>query len=88
MAVASVQVVVANTATAIVSDDVDGQRVVIKNLSGSRAIFIGDSAVTKDNGFKLSSGEEVYLYLGPGEEIYGITSAGTADACYIATMNQ
>ena len=88
MAIGNSQVVVANTATAIVTDDVDGQRVVIKNLSGSRAMFIGDSAVTKDNGFKLNSGEEVYLYLGPNEEIYGITSSGIAAACYIATMNQ
>ena len=86
--IGSGQIEVGTDVTLIVPTDPDGQRAHVKNLSTERAIFLGGSAVTTTTGFKLKLGEELSLFLGPGEAIYGIVVTGTASACYLATLNQ
>ena len=90
MAIGSGQVECTDTATAIISNDVDGQYVVIKNIDSSNAVFLGDTDVTITTGHKLKVGEEISLSLGPGEEIYGVCTeaAESVRVSYIATMNE
>lgn len=88
MAIGNDQITVGVTATAIITDDSDGQRVVIRNMSANRSVYIGDSEVTTANGHELVKDSSIELFLGPGEEIYGVVVADTQNVCYIATMNQ
>lgn len=85
--IASNQVTVGTESTVIIANDVDGQNVTIKNTSDTE-VYLGDGNVTISNGFKLEQNEIVDMFLGPGEEIYGIVDDGTGEICYIATMNQ
>ncbi len=88
MAIGNDQVTVGVTATAIITDDSDGQQVVIRNMSSSRSVFIGDSDVTINNGHELVKNGSIDLFLGPREEIYGVVAADTETVCYLATMNE
>ena len=45
-------------------------------------------AETPDDGYELVKNSSIGLFLGPGEEIYGVVEEDTEEACYIATMNQ
>jgi len=49
--------------------------------NGSAVIYIGLSGVTTGTGWKLNSGDSLFLY--NQEDIYGITSSGTADIRYL-----
>ncbi|KKK73483.1 hypothetical protein LCGC14_2893380 [marine sediment metagenome] len=88
MAIGNEQITIGTTATAIITDDYDGQRVVIRNMSSSRSVFIGDSDVTINDGHELIKDSNIELFLGPGEEIYGVVAEGTETVCYLATMNE
>ncbi len=87
MAIAQGQVTIQATATAIISNDVDGQEVLIKNID-ENGVYLGDSSVTVNNGFLLEKDETIKLFLGPSEEIYGIVVEDTTTVVYLATMNQ
>lgn len=88
MAIGNDQVDVGITATAIVTDDSDGQRVVIRNMSSNRSVYLGDENVTIENGHELVKDKSIDLFLGPGEEIYGVVVEATEPVCYLATMNE
>lgn len=42
-------------------------------------IYIGNSAVTSDNGFLLDSDDKVEMELQEGEELWAVTASGTKD---------
>ena len=81
------QVEVGTEATVIVTADVDGQNVTIKNIDDAE-VYLGNSDVTTENGFSLEKDEIIDLFLGPGEEIYGVVDDNTGTACYLATLNE
>ena len=88
MSIGNDQVTIGVTATVIIANDVDGQSVVIRNMASNNSMFIGKSGVTISNGYELVKDSSIELFLGPGEEIYGVVEEDTEEACYIATMNQ
>lgn len=88
MSIGNGQVIVGTSATAIISDDVDGQYVTIRNMSANRSVFLGTSEVTTSNGYELVKDSSLELNLGPGEEIYGVVAQDTETVCWIATMNE
>jgi hypothetical protein len=87
MAIGNDQITVGVTATAIITDDYDGQHVIIKNGTDT-VCYLGDSDVSISNGFPLGEDEKIELFLGPGEEIYGIVEEDPATVSFIASMNQ
>ena len=87
MAIGQGQVTIQATATVIIANDVDGQEVLIKNTS-ENGVYLGDSGVTVNDGFLLEKDETIKLFLGPGEEIYGVVVEDTSLVTYLATLNQ
>ncbi len=55
-----------------------GESRLIKNFAG-QTCFVGDSTVTKDNGFPLEVGETLPFAIASQANIYGITESGEAD---------
>ena len=87
MAIGQGHVTIQATATVIIANDVDGQEVLIKNTD-ENGVYLGNESVTVDNGFLLEKDETIKLFLGPGEEIYGVVVEDTTTVVYLATMNQ
>lgn len=70
---------VTTTAAALIGSALSGRRrLLIQNL-GTQAIFVGGSSVTSSNGIRIPAGANVELELGAAVNLYGVTSAGTAD---------
>lgn len=77
MVFAAVSVLV--TATDLVASDLaNRKRILLQNL-GTKKIYIGDASVTTANGIELFSGASMELDIGPGINLYAISSSGTQD---------
>jgi hypothetical protein len=76
MAIISSQVTVTTTAASIVPVDNVSQDVALHCASG--ALFIGGQGVTDATGYKMDNGDKLRLTIREGEQIYAITSSGTA----------
>lgn len=77
--VSSSQVTVTTVAIALVNGVVNGQKIKIKNIDATNAIFIGASSVTGTNGYELFPKDTLDLDIVSGSTIaiYGIATAGT-----------
>jgi hypothetical protein len=74
------QVIVADTATSIVSANNDRIKVRIKNL-GATTVFLGsNNSVTTSNGMVLLAGKE-FVDSSSLTEWFGIVSSGTVNVC-------
>lgn len=74
------------TAEAIGSslDIPDGVGVVVKALAGNTAtVFVGVSGVTTSDGFELSAGDSVTLYVDNLADIYVISGSADQKVCYV-----
>lgn len=58
------------------ADGIHGQRIYLANRSGA-AIFLGPSGVTDANGYELTAGEEMELFLEKNEELFAVAGVGT-----------
>lgn len=58
----------------------------IKNAGGT-SVFLGGSAVTAAAGFELAPGDVISVDLIIGDDVYGITAAGTS-AVHVMRMRQ
>lgn len=74
---------VAATATDIIATDLANRiKVIVQNVS-NKDVYIGSNAsVTTANGIRLSAGSSIELEVGPGVNLHGIASSGTADIRY------
>lgn len=79
-------VTVTNSATLIISANSRRKRIYIVNNSDSVTIYLGSSAsVTSSNGLPLYPNQAIhneFISEGYAGDIYGITSASTADVRY------
>jgi hypothetical protein len=64
-----------------VYDGADAVRLVVRNNSGSVTVYLGDSAVTAENGWPLFPGEgyEWPIRIDDRSAVYAVTDSGTAD---------
>ena len=84
MALHSQQVVVGNTATALYPVDTDGVELTV---SANKDIYIGNSDLSNTTGFLLAKDTVLCLSLGPGEQLFGLTSNDNVTAFVLATKN-
>ena len=64
----------------------DNTTATIKNAGGA-AVFLGGAAVTAVAGFELAPGDVFVADLRIGDDIYGITAAGTSEV-HVMKMRQ
>ena len=86
MAVISVRVAVGDTATALQSEDtggVVGSGTAVKNLDGSKTVYLGGEDVTTANGYPLPPGGEVSFDNENGDIVYGVVGTGTANVAVL-----
>ena len=81
----SAQVSVGTTATLLVAANFMDQTVWLHNTGG--ALYVGDSAVTTANGFKLDTGDKMELPVGDNEGLYGIVASGTNTVFILKQVN-
>lgn len=66
--------------TAVFASPLAGRkRVIIQNISTAQDVYLGATGVTTSNGLILGRKSSVELELGEGVQIYGITSASSAE---------
>lgn len=77
------RVTVTDTATLLISADPTNRPVYLQIL-GNETVYIGDSAVTSDNGFPIVKHTAPLAgALGPGQALYGVCAAGKTDVVAI-----
>ncbi len=79
------RITVTDTATLLVGADPTNRPVWLQIL-GNATVYIGDSAVTADNGFPIAKhAAPLQGQLGPGQALYGICSSGATDTVCVFT---
>jgi hypothetical protein len=72
----SATLVAQNTASDSSEGDYRERAFVVKNITASSDIFLGDSAVTTSNGFKWSPADgPLFVKLEPSESLYGVVAS-------------
>lgn len=65
------------------TSDVSNLSFVVKNITGTAAIFLGPSGVTTSSGFQWDVADgPLAIDLEPGESLYGIV-ASTSQTCHV-----
>ena len=82
----SAQVVVAQTAVAIVAETAFDQTVYLHNLGGG-AVYLGGANVTTANGYKFDNGNKLTVTVGDHEALYAITDSGTHTVAVLSQIN-
>jgi hypothetical protein len=77
MAIRPAEVVVDNTRDVLVPGEGDSQTYHLVN-TGSVVVYVGDATVTPANGYPIYPGGEDAEQLAGGEELYGVTAAGSS----------
>lgn len=72
----SAQITVTTTPTLLVAATGFDQSVWLHNQGGG-TVFLGDSNVTTENGYKLDTGNKMELLVGDHEGLYGVTAAAS-----------
>lgn len=78
-AILTTEVLIAsNAATDAGEADARTRRYVVKNVTGTAAVFLGPSGVTTSNGFQWDIADgPLTVDLEPGESLYGIVASTT-----------
>jgi hypothetical protein len=85
MAVATAQVTVTTTATALTAADTDGQSGQSVTCYSDTAFYLGSASVTSGAGFLTVANTPVTLTLEPGEVLYGRTASGSVTVFVLRT---
>lgn len=56
---------------------------IVLHNAGTNAVYLGDSTVTKDNGFNLHTNSTLTLLLHPGDQLYAVASSGTHEVSWL-----
>lgn len=57
--------------------------VLIMHNSGSNAVVLGNSLVTKDNGFELHANTTIQMTIPAGEPLFAVAATGTHDISWL-----
>lgn len=80
MAIATAQVSVGTTATALAAYEHAGRTgnsIAVQNVDSTNAVYLGASGVTTGTGYKLTAGSSIAFDLDDGETLYAIAASGT-----------
>jgi hypothetical protein len=77
MAITQGQVTVTTTAVALATAGVDGSMLTVHNGSATQNLFLGNSAVTGNDGLELHSHTTLQIQMLPGDTLYAISSTGS-----------
>jgi hypothetical protein len=73
--ITSGQTVIGLVPTAIDGQETNPYRLTIKNNDNTQTLFLGNSQVTINNGFKVEKLETIQLTINPLELLYAVSSA-------------
>ena len=76
---------VTTSATIVVPQEIGDQSVYLHSASGT--IYLGGADLTKDNGYRLDNGDKLSLLVGDHQDLYAITSSGTATLYVLRQIN-
>jgi hypothetical protein len=79
------QKTVTTTATIVVSQLIGDQSVYLHSASGT--LYLGGSDLTLANGYRMDNGDKLSLLLGDHEDLYAMTSSGTATLYVMSQIN-
>lgn len=84
MAIGNNQVTVTTSATLLHAADEDGANLYVKSED---AIYLGNGDVNINNGYLLDADANFGVFVGPGEQLYGIVEEGTTKVYVLMTLN-
>ena len=79
------QKTVTTTATIVAAQLIGDQSVYLHSASGT--VYIGGSDLTLANGYRMDNGDKLSLLLGDHEDLYAMTSSGTATLYVMSQIN-
>lgn len=79
------QKTVTTTASIVASQLIGDQSVYLHSASGT--LYIGGADLTTANGYRLDNGDKLSMLLGDHEDLYAITSSGTATLYVMSQIN-
>ena len=79
------QKTVTTTATIVASQLIGDQSVYLHSSSG--IVYIGGADLTTANNYRLDNGDKITILLGDHEDLYAMTTAGTANLFIMSQIN-
>ena len=76
---------VTTSATIVVPQEIGDQSVYLHSASG--IIYIGGADLTAANGYRLDNGDKLSLLVGDHQDLYAVTSSGTATLYVLRQTN-
>ena len=76
---------VTTSATIVVPQEIGDQSVYLHSASGT--IYLGGADLTTANGYRLDNGDKLSLLVGDHQDLYAVTSAGTATLYVLRQTN-
>lgn len=76
---------VATTKAIVVPQEIGDQSVYLHSASGT--LYIGGADLTAANGYRMDNGDKLSLMVGDHQDLYAITSAGTATLYVLSQIN-
>ena len=84
MAIGNAQVTVTTSPTLLHAADTDGANLFLKPES---AMYIGNGDVSTSNGYLLKQNISFSVFVGPGEQLYGVMGEGSTTVYVLMTLN-
>jgi hypothetical protein len=76
---------VTTTKAIVVPQEIGDQSVYLHSASGT--LYIGGADLTAANGYRMDNGDKLSLMVGDHQDLYAITSAGTATLYVLSQIN-
>lgn len=76
---------VTTTKAIVVPQEIGDQSVYLHSASGT--IYLGGADLTAANGYRMDNGDKLSLMVGDHQDLYAITSAGTATLYVLSQIN-
>ena len=76
---------VATTKAIVVPQEIGDQSVYLHSASGT--LYIGGADLTAANGYRMDNGDKLSLMVGDHQDLYAITSSGTATLYVLSQIN-
>ena len=81
----SAQFTVTTSAQIVVPEEIGDQMAYLHSASGT--MYIGGADLSTANGYRLDNGDELSLLVGDHQDLYAITSTGTATLYVLRQTN-
>jgi hypothetical protein len=76
---------VTTTKAIVVPQEIGDQSVYLHSASGT--LYLGGADLTAANGYRMDNGDKLSLMVGDHQDLYAITSAGTATLYVLSQIN-